>query len=195
MVTKNGLIKKTSLEKYSKPRKGGIVAINLKDGDDLVDVILTKGGEEFIVGSNYGLAVRFNEKQVRSVGRNSSGVLAIRLRKGDKVVGVDIAKDSLLTITENGYGKRTNIKDYRLINRGGKGVINIKTTKRNGKVIGVKCVSSKDDLIFVTKKGNLIRTSAKNISKIGRNTQGLKLMKLGENDKVVSLSKIINDMV
>ena len=195
MITKNGLIKKTSLEKYSKPRKGGIVAINLKDGDDLIGVILTNNSEEFIVGSSHGLAVRFNEKQVRAVGRNSSGVLAIRLRKGDKVVGFDIAKDSLLTITENGYGKRTNIKDYRLINRGGKGVINIKTTQRNGNVIGVKCVSSKDDLIFITKKGNLIRTSAKNISKIGRNTQGLKLMKLSEGDKVISLSKIVNDVV
>jgi DNA gyrase subunit A len=190
MVTKNGLIKKTSLEKYSKPRKGGIVAINLKENDDLVDVILTKGDEEFIVGSAKGLAVRFNEKQVRSVGRNSSGVRAIRLGVGDYVVGFDIAKNCLLTVTENGYGKRTLINNYRLINRGGKGVINIKTSSRNGLVAGIKCVSENEDLIFVTKKGNLIRTSAKDISKIGRNTQGVRLMKMSAGDKVVSLSKI-----
>lgn len=191
MITKNGLIKKTSLKAYSKPRKGGIIAINLRKNDSLIDVILTKDGEELVIASKKGLAVRFKESQVRPVGRNSMGVRAIKLVK-DEVIGVDIAKDSLLTITENGYGKRTDINDYRLINRGGKGVINIKTSARNGKVIGIKCVNQKDDLIFVTKKGILIRTSAKDISKIGRNTQGVRIMKLKEGDKVISIARVIN---
>ncbi|MCD4759526.1 DNA gyrase subunit A [archaeon] len=191
MVTKKGLIKKTSLKEYSRPRKGGIISINLKEKDSLIDVILTKDGEELVIASKNGLAVRFSEKQIRPVGRNSMGVRAIRLVK-DEVIGVDIAKDSLLTITENGYGKRTDINDYRLINRGGKGVINIKTSSRNGKVVGICSVNKGDDLIFVTKKGILIRTQAKNISKIGRNTQGVRIMKLSEGDKVISIAKVIN---
>ena len=192
MITKKGLIKKTSLEHYSNPRKGGIIAINLKPTDSLIEVILTKDGEELIIASKNGLAVRFSEKQVRPVGRNAMGVKAIKLGKGDEVIGVDIAKESLLTITENGYGKRTDINDYRLINRGGKGVINIKTSSRNGKVVGISSVTGDEDLIFVTKNGILIRTSTKNISKIGRNTQGVRIMKLKDGDKVISIAKIIS---
>ena len=119
------------------------------------------------------------------------GVRGIKLVK-DKVIGVDIAKDSLLTITENGYGKRTDINEYRLINRGGSGVINIKTSSRNGKVIGIKSVNGDDELIFVTKKGILIRVSAKDISKIGRNTQGVRIMKISSDDKVISLTKVVS---
>ena len=191
MITENGLIKKTSLKEYSKPRKGGIIAINLKDGDRLVDVILTKDGEELIIASSNGKAIRFREDQIRPVGRSSMGVRGIKLVK-DKVIGVDIAKDSLLTITENGYGKRTDINEYRLINRGGSGVINIKTSSRNGKVIGIKSVNGDDELIFVTKKGILIRVSAKDISKIGRNTQGVRIMKISSDDKVISLTKVVS---
>ena len=179
------------MKEYSRPRKGGIVAINLKQGDSLIDVILTKDGEELIIASEKGKAIRFSEKQIRAVGRNSMGVRAIKL-VNDKVVGADICKDTLLTITENGYGKRTDIEEYRLINRGGSGVINIKTSERNGKVVGIKSVSGDDELIFVTKKGILIRVIAKNISKIGRNTQGVRLMKLKEEDKVISLAKVIS---
>jgi len=191
MVTKNGLIKKTSLKEYSRPRKGGIIAINLRDNDSLIDVILTKDGEELIIATKKGMAVRFSETQVRPVGRNSMGVRAIRLSSGDEVVGVDIAKDTILTITENGYGKRTKIDDYRLINRGGKGVINIKTTERNGYVIGIKSVTDNDEIMLVTKNGILIRTQTSNISIIGRNTQGVRLMRLNPGDKLISVAKIL----
>jgi DNA gyrase subunit A len=191
MITRNGLIKKTSLKEYSRPRKGGIIAVNLKKTDRLIDVILTKDGEELIIASAKGKAIRFKEKLIRPVGRNSMGVRAIKL-VNDKVVGSDICSDSLLTITENGYGKRTSVNDYRLINRGGTGVINIKTSERNGKVVGIKCVKSSDELIFVTKKGVLIRVSAKNVSKIGRNTQGVRLMKMDAGDKVISLAKVVS---
>jgi DNA gyrase subunit A len=189
IITKKGLIKKTALKAYSKPRKGGIVAVNLKQGDSLVDVILTKDGEELVVATANGRAIRFKDSVIRAVGRSSMGVRAIKLR-ADKVIGVDIARDSLLTVTENGYGKRTAIKEYNVINRGGLGVINIKTSDRNGKVIGIKSVKSEDDLMMVTKKGVLIRFSAKNISKIGRNTQGVRLMKLDSGDKVISVARV-----
>jgi DNA gyrase subunit A len=189
IITKKGLIKKTALKEYSRPRKGGIVAVNLKQGDNLVDVILTKDGEELIVATASGRAIRFKDEVIRAVGRNSMGVRAIKLRN-DKVIGVDIARDSLLTITENGYGKRTDIKEYNVINRGGLGVINIKTSERNGKAIGIKSVKSEEDLMLVTKKGTLIRVSAKNISKIGRNTQGVRIMKLGAGDKVISVARV-----
>ncbi|MBT3691180.1 DNA gyrase subunit A [Candidatus Woesearchaeota archaeon] len=189
IITKKGLIKKTALKEYGRPRKGGIVAVNLKQGDNLVEVILTKDGEELVVATASGRAIRFKDSLIRPVGRNSMGVRAIKLRK-DKVIGVDIARDSLLTITENGFGKRTNIKEYSTIGRGGLGVINIKTSERNGKVIGVKSVKSEDDLMLVTKKGTLIRVSAKNISKIGRNTQGVRIMKLKDGDKVISVARV-----
>jgi len=193
IVTRNGLIKKTSLKEYSKPRKGGIIAINLKEGDNLVEVILTKENDELIIASANGKAVRFSECQVRAVGRNSSGVRSIKLVKGDKVIGADIAKNTVLTITENGYGKRTPIEDYRKINRGGSGVINIKTSERNGKVVSVSCVSGDEELMFVTKKGILIRVSVKDVSKIGRNTQGVRVMKLDSGDKVISVAKIVQE--
>ncbi len=189
IITKKGLIKKTALKAYSKPRKGGIVAVNLKQGDNLVEVILTKDGEELVVATANGRAIRFKDELIRPVGRNSQGVRAIKLRK-DKVIGVAIAKNSLLSVTENGYGKRTDIKEYSVIGRGGLGVINIKTSDRNGKVIGIKSVKSEDDLMLVTKKGTLIRVSAKNISKIGRNTQGVRIMKLKEGDKVISVARV-----
>jgi len=190
MITKKGLIKKTSVIKYSKPRRGGIIAVNLKDEDKLIGVLLTKDGEELIIATKDGQAVRFDSNQVRPVGRNSMGVRAVRLKNKDEVIGADIAKDTLLTVTENGYGKRTDIKDYRLVNRGGSGVINIKTTDRNGKVIGIESVNDNDDLMLATKQGVLIRTSAKDISTIGRNTQGVRIMKLDEKDKLISVTKL-----
>ena len=192
IITKKGLIKKTALKEYSRPRKGGIVAVNLKQGDNLVDVILTKDGEELVVATANGRAIRFKDSLIRPVGRNSQGVRAIKLRS-DKVVGVDIARDSLLSVTENGFGKRTAIDEYSVIGRGGLGVINIKTSERNGKVIGIKSVKGEDDLMLVTKKGVLIRVSAKNISKIGRNTQGVRIMKLKEGDKVISVARVFLD--
>ena len=191
MATAKGLLKKTKLVEYSRPRQGGIIAVKLKAGDELVNVRLTSGEDELILATANGYAVRFNERLVRSVGRNASGVKGVRLLK-DKVVGMEFAKGSLLTITENGFGKRSKVEAYRLVNRGAKGVINIKTSSRNGRVVGIRSVLDDDQVIFISKKGIVIRVNVGNISLIGRNTQGVKLMKLGVGDKVVSIAKVEN---
>lgn len=195
MITKKGLIKKTNLEEYSKPRKGGIIAINLTEGDELIDVLLTDGSKQILIATKKGAAVKFNEDDARAVGRNSIGVRGIRLHDDDEVIGGVIAPDnlSLLTITENGYGKRTSIREYRLINRGGSGVINIITNDRNGDVVAIAAVDEDHDLLFISKKGIAMRTPAKGISEIGRNTQGMRLMRLEEGDKVVGATKIISE--
>jgi len=193
-VTKNGIIKKTSLKYYSKPRKVGINAINLKDNDELVQVRLTPGILEFMIATKKGLAMRFNEMDVRSSGRNSSGVRGIRL-VNDEVVGIEVAlfNGSLLTVTENGYGKRTDIEEYRLIRRGGKGVRNIICSERNGDVIGIKTIKDEDEIMLISKNGIIIRMLARDISKVGRNTQGVRLMRLDEDDKVISLARVITN--
>jgi len=195
MVTKKGIVKKTNLKAYSKPRKGGIIAINLTKDDELIDVLMTDGKKQILIATKSGMAVKFNEADARAVGRNSIGVRGIRLKGDDNVVGAVISPDqlSLLTITENGYGKRTSIRDYRLINRGGSGVINIITNDRNGGVVSIKAVEDDHDLLFISKNGIVIRTPAKGISIIGRNTQGMRLMKLGEEDKVVGATKIMSE--
>jgi len=191
-ATKKGLVKKTKLNAYSRPRQGGIIAINLNQGDEVVEVILTDGNQKILIASSNGQAVKFFEADARSVGRGSFGVRGIRLGTDDKVIGMIIAKDDecVLTITENGYGKRTKIEEYRLISRGGKGVRNIITSPRNGKVINIKIVKDEDELMVVSKKGILIRIPIKNINVIGRNTQGVRIMKIGEGDGVVSVAKI-----
>ncbi|MBI4448058.1 DNA gyrase subunit A [Candidatus Woesearchaeota archaeon] len=194
MVTKKGMAKKTPLMAFSKPRKAGIIAINLKEGDELVQVRLTPGKLRFIIGTKKGLALKFDEKNVRPMGRNSTGVRGIRLGKGDEVVGIEVALEiaTLFTVTENGYGKRTTISDYRLVHRGGKGVINIKTNERNGSVVGIKTVMEKDELILTTTKGVVIRIPVEGVSSIGRNTQGVRIMKLDSGDKVATAARVIN---
>jgi DNA gyrase subunit A len=194
-ATKKGLVKKTNLKKYSRPRKGGIWAIKLRENDDVIDVIKTDGTEQIILATKEGMAVRFNETDVRPVSRHSQGVKGISLKKDDdEVIGMVIAEPekTLLTITENGFGKRTVIANYRLINRGGSGVINIKTTERNGKVVTIKSVNDEDELMFISVNGQVIRTSSKFISVIGRNTQGVTLMRLNKGDKVADAAKIIS---
>ncbi len=193
-ATKNGILKKTNLEEYSNPRNNGINAINLLENDELIQVLLTDNNLNIVLATSKGLAVKFNEKDVKSVGRNSIGVRGIRLKKDDKLVGMEVADDNatLLTLTENGYGKRTKLADYRLIRRGGSGVKNIKPSERNGKVIGIKAVSEDDDIIFITQQGMTIRTYVKDISCIGRNTQGVRLMKLKEKDKVSSIARVLS---
>jgi DNA gyrase subunit A len=194
MATSKGMIKKTSLEQYSRPRKGGIIAVNLQEGDRLVDVMLTSGSEQLLLATRNGMAVKFKESDVRAVGRNSIGVRGIRLKTGDSVVSLVKAPDAktLLTITENGYGKRTAISDYRLINRGGSGVRNIITNARNGGVVDVLVVDG-EEFMTITRNGVAMRTSSVNISVIGRNTQGVRIMKLREDDKVVSMAKILKE--
>jgi DNA gyrase subunit A len=195
LATKKGIIKKTSLDAYSRPRRGGIRAINLDEGDNLINAVLTDGSKQIILATKKGMAVKFHEKDARPIGRASRGVRGITLRLDDELIDMVIANDekTLLTITENGYGKRTKISEYRLINRGGVGVKNIICSPRNGNVITVKSVSDDDEIIIISKSGIIIRTAAKGISTIGRNTQGLRLMRLGEGDKVVAAARIIND--
>lgn len=195
MITKKGVVKKTSLEAYSHPRQGGIRAITLDEGDDLVNVLLTDGKCQILIATKQGQAVKFHEEDARAIGRTSRGVRGISLKGDDVVIGAVIADESktLLTVTENGYGKRTPISEYRLINRGGSGVINIQCTERNGNVIAINEVNDEDELMFISKNGIIIRTRAKDISSIGRNTQGVRLMRLEADDKVVAAAKIINE--
>lgn len=193
MCTKNGVVKKTSLKDFSRPRKGGIIAIGLREDDDVVSVRLCNENDEFVIATRGGNAVKFNEKDVRVMGRGASGVRGVRLGSDDRVVGMSSCKDgpALFTITENGYGKRTLLSNYRLIKRGGKGVRNIIASPRNGKVIGTSVVNDGDELILISQKGVVIRMSAKDVSCIGRNTQGVRVMKLVD-DRVVSVAKIQN---
>ncbi len=193
MATDKGIVKKVPLELFSKPRRGGIRAINLEDDEKLINTLVTNGSEQIILATKKGLAAKFNEKNVRAMGRTARGVVGIRLRKDDKVVGAVRADDNktLLTITKHGFGKRTSIKEYRLINRGGKGVINIQCSERNGDVAAIKNVEEIDDILLISRNGIVIRTNIHNISVIGRNTQGVRLMKIGEGDNVVAAAKII----
>lgn len=191
-VTKNGIAKRTELKEYSNPRRGGIRALNLKDNDELMSVLLTSGENEIIIASRQGQAVRFNEKDVSVMGRQASGVRGMKIMGADGVVGAEAAVNSstILTITELGYGKRTDVSDYRLTRRGGLGVINLKITEKNGKVAGIKTVFDGDELLFMTQKGQAIRVSAKDISVIGRNTQGVRIMRLEEGDKINAVAKV-----
>lgn len=195
LATKKGTVKKTNLEMYSRPRKGGIIGITLDEDDQLIEVCLTSGNDQLILATKNGMAARFKEEDVRACGRSARGVRGIRLRKDDEVIGMVVARDdkTLLTATENGYGKRTNVPEYRLIGRGGVGVINIQCSERNGKVVAIKTVSDDDEIMLVSQKGIMIRVPAKDISVISRNTQGVRLMKLDESDKVVAAAKIAKE--
>lgn len=193
MTTKKGTVKKTSLEEFGRPRQGGIRALTLDEGDELIGVQLTDGTRQIIIATREGKAVRFDESDVRPMGRGATGVRGITLEKDDVVVGMEVADESktLLTVTGKGYGKRTAIGEYRLIGRGGKGVINIDLTEKNGNVVGVKAVSEDDELMFISKNGIAIRTRAKGVSVIGRATQGVRVMRLEEGDSLVGVERIV----
>ncbi len=192
LVTKKGVIKKTSLEEYANPRSGGIKAINLKD-DELVDAIVTDGNATLFLATKKGMAVKFQEKDVRPMGRTAAGVRGVRLQSEDAVIGLEsiVQGSTIFTLTEKGFGKRTKEEEYRLIRRGGKGVTNIKITEKNGNVVGITTVYDTDDLLCITERGIAIRMKAKGISVIGRNTQGVRIMKLEGNDKVKTVAKVI----
>ncbi|HOH31926.1 MAG TPA: DNA gyrase C-terminal beta-propeller domain-containing protein, partial [Candidatus Hydrogenedentes bacterium] len=179
MVTRKGTIKKTALKAFSNPRAAGIIAIDLDQGDTLWDTLITSGKDNILIATNQGVAIRFPEKDVRPMGRTARGVIGIRLQTGDFVVGVSLAEDekTVLSVTENGYGKRTKVGEYRLQHRGGQGIINIKTTERNGNVVAMLTVDDDDEIVMVSTDGTIIRTGVVGISTIGRNTQGVKLMK------------------
>ncbi|MCH7558314.1 MAG: DNA gyrase subunit A [Planctomycetes bacterium] len=193
MATKNGIVKKTKLSAYGNPRSTGVIAINLDPTDDLIGVVLTTGNNHIILGTHDGMTIRFDETQVRSMGRASRGVRGIRLRSGDAVVDMVIVEEkaALFTVCENGYGKRTGLENYRSQSRGGIGLKNIKTTARNGKVVALKAVQGKDDLVMITARGMIIRTGLDQIRSIGRNTQGVRLIKLKPGDKLVAAEKIV----
>lgn len=196
MVTKMGVIKKTKLESYSNIRRNGINAINLNTNDRLVEVRLTNGSQELVIGSHNGQAIRFNEALVREMGRTATGVRGIKLAKGDFVVGlvaVQRPSATILVITDRGYGKRSDLADYRVTNRGGKGVITVKTTEKVGKLISIKEVTDSDDLMIITSKGILIRQKMKDIRVMGRNAQGVRVIKLGENDTISAVARIAED--
>ena len=193
MATSNGVVKKTKLSAYSNPRQTGVIAINLDPTDDLIGVALTTGDDHIILGTSDGMTIRFDENQVRSMGRASRGVRGIKLRDKDAVVGMVIVEEkaALFTLCENGYGKRTGLENYRSQSRGGVGLKNIKTSERNGKVVALKAVQNKDDLMMITATGMIIRTGLDEIRSIGRNTQGVRLIKLKPGDKLVAAEKII----
>jgi DNA gyrase subunit A len=192
MITKNGTVKKTALEEYSNPRGKGIIAISLEEGDELISVKKTDGKSDLIIGTKNGISIRFNEEDVRSMGRTAKGVKGIRLTKGDEVVSAEVAEEKMiiLTVTEKGLGKRSKIEDYPVQNRGGKGVISIKITEKGGKAIGLMQVRDEDEVVMITSSGKLIRTLAGNISLHGRNTQGVKLMDVEGDDKIVSVGRV-----
>ncbi|NYZ73508.1 DNA gyrase subunit A [Candidatus Micrarchaeota archaeon] len=192
MVTKNGIIKRTALDNFSNVRKVGIIAITLKEGDRLVEVRKTDGKQDLIIATKKGQAIRFKEEEAREIGRTGQGVIGIRFKEGeDEVVGIATCKKpTLITITENGYGKRTHIDEYRVQGRGGSGVISIKTEGRNGDVVGTRAVDDDDEIIVMSSKGQAIRTSVKDISVIGRNTQGVRIIRLGEGEKVASFAVV-----
>ena len=195
MATKNGVIKKTELMAYSNPRSGGIIATTIDDGDELISVRLTDGKSEIFITTRKGQAIRFKEDEVRPMGRSARGVKAINLKKGDSVVGMEVLNNeaSILTVTERGYGKRSPRDDYRVQSRSGSGIITIKVTDKNGPVTGVMQVTDNDDIILVTDGGIVIRSAAKEIPTIGRNTQGVRLISLGKDEKVVTVAKVVED--
>lgn len=192
MVTSSGTCKKTSLTNFSRPRRGGIIAIELRDSDKLVGVEITSGENDIMLFSSGGKSIRFKEADVRAVGRTAIGVRGIRLAKDDEVVSLIVAKPEhpILTATEQGYGKRTAIDEYRAQARGGSGVISIKTSDRNGKVVGAIQVTDDDEMMLISNKGTLVRARASEVSIIGRNTQGVTLINIAKGEKLVSVAKI-----
>ncbi|MBW2432975.1 MAG: DNA gyrase subunit A [Deltaproteobacteria bacterium] len=192
MATKNGLIKKTDLMAFSRPRVGGIIALNILKGDELIAARITDGTLNVFLGSRGGKAIRFHESDVRPSGRVATGVRGMRLAEGDRIVGMEVLShgQTLFAVTENGYGKRTSIDEYPVQKRGGKGVISIKTTQRNGKVVGILLVADDDDLMLMTNIGKVIRMQINTISVISRNTQGVKLMGMDADERVVGAARL-----
>jgi len=193
MVTKHGVIKKTNLIHYSRPRTTGITAITLRKGDELVSCKITSGKDEIFLATQSGKAIRFSEKDAREMGRTASGVRAISLAPKDEVIAAEIvhAEATALTVTELGFGKQTKFKEYRLQSRGGKGIINLKVTPKNGKVVNVLTVDEKDEIIIVTTGGMVVRSSVNQIRTSGRNAQGVRLIRLKEKHRVASATRVV----
>ena len=211
MATKNGLVKKTALSQYGRPRKGGIIAIKLKEDDELIDIVVAKAGDDIVLSTANGMAIRFLESDARPMGRNTSGVKGINLSKGDYLIGMVVAdpEATLLTATEHGYGKRTmfgvgqveegqeeevsSSNRYRTQNRGGKGLRDIKTTDRNGQVVSILPVNDSDEILLMTSRGKLQRIACNDIKTIGRNTQGVRIMSLDKDDSLAAVVRVPRD--
>ena len=198
MATKKGIIKKTALTEYNSTRKTGLQGITLKDEDELIDVRLTDGEDNVILVSRNGMCITFDEKDVRPMGRVSQGVIGIRLDEDDEVIGMESVisggKATLLAITENGFGKRTELDEYRVQSRGGKGVITYKITSKTGKLVGVRIATEDEDVMLITNKGTIIRINVKDISVLGRSTQGVTLMRTSDGGKVVSIETLTPEL-
>ncbi len=194
-ATEQGIVKKTPLVAFSNPRPSGILAISLDLDDSLIGVALTSGDDQIVLGTRQGMACRFHERDVRAMGRSARGVRGMTLAPGDRVVDMVVTRpgQSLLTVCENGYGKRTPVDEYRLTRRGGKGVINIKTTDRNGAVVAMRAVTDDDALILITGSGNLMRMPLDELRDIGRATQGVRLIRTSEGDKVVAVARVVGE--
>jgi DNA gyrase subunit A len=189
LATRQGIVKKTELTAFSNPRSAGIIGLSVEEDDAVIEAVLTTGQDEILLGTRDGMAIRFAEEDVRPMGRSAYGVKGIELETGDEVVGAEVLRPgALLTVTENGYGKRTAVDEYRVQTRGGKGLIDIRTSERNGRVAGLKIVSGDEQVMLITKTGMIIRLNTGEISTIGRNTQGVRLIHLEEKDQVVSLA-------
>ncbi len=192
VFTKKGIVKKTPLKDFSNPRGRGIIAVTLKEGDELIAVRKTSGTNDLLIGTRNGLSVRFREEDVRPMGRSARGVRGIRLRADDEVVSAEVVEDrtAILTVTERGSGKRTKIEEYPVHKRGGRGVISIKVNDRIGKAVGFLQVRDDDEIVMITNNGKVLRTTAENISVLGRNTQGVKLMNVDPGDRVMSIGRV-----
>ena len=193
MATEQGTVKKTVLSAYSNIRKGGIIAINLSGNDRLIEAKLSEGNNDIVIGTRDGMAIRFNEKDVRDMGRTATGVRGIKLGKKDAVIGMLVIKNAttLMVVTEKGFGKRSEIEDYRITKRGGKGVITVKTSDRNGKLIAMKEVNDADELVIITTGGMVIRQAVHELRVMGRNTQGVRLIRLNEGDDIADIARVI----
>ncbi|MDD2443199.1 MAG: DNA gyrase C-terminal beta-propeller domain-containing protein, partial [Desulfotomaculaceae bacterium] len=195
LSTGKGKVKKTSLNDYDTSRRDGIIAVSLREGDHLVDVKLTSGEEEIILATREGKAIRFKEDEVRPMGRTAHGVKGITLEGEDEVIGMEIVRPDafLLVVTANGFGKRTRLEEYRAQYRGGKGIINIKTTERNGPVVAVQVVKEDEEVMMISAEGIIIRQEVEGISPIGRSTQGVTLMRLDSGDTLVAVANVYTD--
>ena len=193
MSTKNGMIKKTALSEYSSVRKNGLLGITLKENDQLIGVRLTDGEDDVVLVTSHGMSITFSEKDVRPIGRVSQGVIGIKLDDDDFVIGMEsiISRENatLLAITENGFGKRTELDEYRVQTRGGKGILTYKITAKTGNIVGIRITTDEEDVMIITENGTIIRLEVKDINILGRTTQGVTLMRTNEG-KVVSIETI-----
>jgi len=192
-ATKKGVVKKTPLNEYASSRRDGLIALSLDDDDELMDVKLTTGEDELIIATRQGMSIRFSEKQVRKMGRTARGVRGITLAVDDRIVGIELVHSGLylLIVTANGFGKRTRLNEYRAQSRGGKGIMTIRPTRRNGPVVGIKVVNDDEEVMMITAEGIIIRLTVKDISAMGRTTQGVTMMRLDKRDSVVALAKVV----